>query len=180
LASFDGFWEATEPFFLPLNAMGVSLSFAGFASDDRAVLELNGIVIGDSGNGDPGSGDMTFIDGGALQPFNFTNQASGTITTGFNLGGTNSLVVIVNNTGVGILGATSTFTGTADNTFFKLSSGTITYVVPEPASAVVVWLGGAAMLLASVLMRKTRARFTHPPDCQPQPPQGSGPVPVAS
>jgi hypothetical protein len=154
LSSFDGFWEATETFFLPLNATAVSLSFAGFSSDDRAVLELNGVVIGDSGNGDPGSGDMTFTDGGALQPFNFTNRASGTISTGFNLGATNSLEVIVNNTGVGILGATSTFTGTADNTFFKISSGAITYnSAPEPASAVLVWSGCAAMLLASVRRR---------------------------
>jgi hypothetical protein len=67
LADFDGFWEASESFFLPLDATDVSLTFSGFSSDDRAVLELNGVVIGDSGNGDPGSGDMTFVNGGALQ-----------------------------------------------------------------------------------------------------------------
>src|ERR1700722_18270922 len=157
LGSFDGFWESTEAFFLPLNAAAVSLSFAGFSSDDRAVLELNGVVIGDSGNGDPGSGNMTFIDGGALQPFNFTNRVSGTITTGFNLGSTNSLAVIVNNTGTGILGPTSTFTGTADNTFFKLSSGAITYVsaIPEPApyASVTIGLGLMFMISLSRLLR---------------------------
>jgi hypothetical protein len=162
LGTFDGFWEATEAFFLPLNATAVSLSFAGFSSDDRAVLEFNGVVIGDSGNGDPGSGNMTFTDGGALQPFNFTNQVSGTITTGFNLGATNILEVIVNNTGTGILGATSTFTGTADNTFFKLSSGAITYstAVPEPAPYASLTIGLGLM----IIIRVSRLGSVTPPD----------------
>jgi hypothetical protein len=66
LANFDGFWEATETFFLPSDATDVSLSFAHFSSDDRALLELNGVVIGNSGNGAPGEGSFNFTNGGAL------------------------------------------------------------------------------------------------------------------
>ncbi len=140
LADFDGFWEATESFYLPPSARNVSLSFAHFSSDDRAVLELNGVVIGNSGNGAPGEGSFNFTDGGALQAFDFTNQISGTITTGFNIGGENSLVVIVNNTGSGILGATRTFKSSSDNTFFELTGSITDTTVPEPASALLVCL----------------------------------------
>jgi hypothetical protein len=140
LANFNGFWEATESFFLPLNASNISLSFAHFNSDDRAVLELNGTVIGNSGNGAPGEGSFTFTNGGGLQAFDFTNQISGTITTGFDLGEENTLVVIVNNTGSGILGSTRTYTSSSDNTFFELTGSITDTTVPEPASALLVCL----------------------------------------
>jgi hypothetical protein len=153
LANFDGFWVATETFFLPLDATAVSLSFAHFSSDDRALLELNGVVIGNSGNGAPGEGSFNFTDGGALQAFDFTDQISGTITSGFNIGGENSLVVIVNNTGSGILGASSTFKSTTDNTFFELTGSITDTTVPEPASALLVCSICAAMLQAYIRRR---------------------------
>jgi hypothetical protein len=155
LANFDGFWEATETFFLPLNATNVSLSFGHFSSDDRAVLELNGVVIGNSGNGAPGAGSFNFTNGGSLQAFNFTDQISGTTSAGFNIGGQNSLVVIVNNTGTGILGASTTFKSTTDNTFFELTGSITDTTVPEPASALLVCLVCAAMLLAFIRRRTT-------------------------
>jgi hypothetical protein len=150
LASFDGFWYGVDSFSLPGDAINVSLSFSSFSSDDRAVLELNGVIIGNSGNGAPGLGSMNFTDGGALQPFNFTNVTAGTTATGFNIGGTNTLAVIVNNTSTGLTGVTRTFQALSDNTFFKLN-GTVTYTdaAPEPASLILAALGGVALLLGS-------------------------------
>jgi hypothetical protein len=154
LSNFDGFWAASSSFFLPLNATNISLSFGHFSSDDRAVLDLNGVVIGNSGNGAPGDGSFNFTDGSTLQAFDFTDQISGTITTGFNIGGQNSLVVIVNNTSTGILGATRTFQSTSDNTFFELTGVVTDTIVPEPASAVLVWSGGAVLLLLAFIRKR--------------------------
>ncbi len=121
LSGFDGFWYAEETFTLPKDAANIALSFSSFQSDDRAVLELNGVIIGNSGNGAPGLGSMQFMDGGTLQSFDFTNAASGTITTGFNIGGVNALEVIVNNTGTGLTGPTRTFQNSGDKTYFNLN-----------------------------------------------------------
>ena len=153
LASFDGFWEATDSFFLPLGATGISLSFAHLNADDRAVLELNGIVIGNTGNGAPGNGSFGFTDGGTLQAFDFTDQISGTITTGFLPGMQNSLVVIVNNTGSGIQGAVRTFESSSDNTFFEVTGDIAYTTVPEPSAAILDWPGGAVLLLMFARMR---------------------------
>jgi hypothetical protein len=146
LGSFDGFWYAEDTFSLPADATSVALSFSSFQSDDRAVLELNGVIIGNSSNGE-GVGSMQFTDGGGLQSFDFTTSGgSGTITTGFVAGGANTLEVIVNNTGDGIVGATQTFQATSDKTFFKLN-GTVTYTDgPEPSTMILAAFGSAALL----------------------------------
>jgi hypothetical protein len=114
------------------------------------VLELNGVIIGNSGNNAPGNGNFNFTDGGTLQAFDFTDQISGTVTTGFNIGAENTLVVIINNTGTGIVGATNGFQSASDNTFFELT-GNISYTnAPEPASAAFILPVGMVMLLAFV------------------------------
>jgi hypothetical protein len=159
LSNFDGFWTAIIAFTLPADASNVSLSFSSFQSDDRAVLELNPLsnatgpsnVIGNSGNGSAGIGQMQFTDRGTLQSFNFTTAGipggSGTVTTGFIPGAVNILEVIVNNTGTGLTGATATFQNVSDKTYFKLN-GTVTYTDgPEPSS-MILFSVGAALLLA--------------------------------
>jgi hypothetical protein len=50
-AAFDGAWYADLDFFLPANATNVTLSFNNLTVDDRVVLELNGVIIGDAGFG---------------------------------------------------------------------------------------------------------------------------------
>jgi hypothetical protein len=146
LASFDGFWYAEDTFSLPADAENISLSFSSFQSDDRAVLELNGVIIGNSSNGE-GEGSMQFTDEGALQAFDFTTiGGSGTITTGFVAGGTNTLEVIVNNTGDGVVGPTKTFQNSGDKTFLKLN-GTVTYTDgPEPSTMILAAFGSVAIL----------------------------------
>jgi hypothetical protein len=156
LAGFDGFWFGVDSFSLPADATNVSITFASFQSDDRAVLELNGTIIGNSGNGAPGIGSINLTDGGTLQAFNFTNVHSGTVTTGFNPGGINSLVVIVNNTSTALTGSTTTFQNSSDNTYFKLS-GTVTYSdVPELQSAVLA-LTGAILMAFGLIRRRPRS-----------------------
>lgn len=144
LANFDGFWYADRSFVLPADATGVSLAFSGLEADDRAVLMLNGTIIGniDSYNG-PGLRQFTFLPGPPDQPYTFTNVTSGIVTSGFMVGGTNTLRLIVNNTSGT---TTSTFTGLGDGTHGGVE-GTVSFAsVPEPSSLLLLSLGTASAI----------------------------------
>lgn len=151
-ATFDGFWTANYNFYLPAGATGVMLNYSGLFADDRVVLELNGHIIDSTAFiNAPGSQYFTFTDGGPLTPWLFNTpdgQVGGTITSGFNLGGENTLTAILNNSGNGGLGVDVNL-GTGDETTFGLlGSLSYTTVVPEPAPIAVFGLGGLVILLA--------------------------------
>lgn len=157
--SFDGFWTATLTFTLPADATNVELSFSGLDVDDRGVLELNGTIIGNTYDGEAtsaSSGFMTFTDGGMNQSYSFggSSAQSGTIMSGFNIGGLNTLLLIVNNTQAGQYGSPSGIGFTAAGV-----DGTVTFdepgsPVPEPGSLVLL----SAVLPALALLRGRRAR----------------------
>ncbi len=155
-ANFDGLWVADETFFLPAGATGVSLNFSGLMADDRTVLELNGTMIGNAGisgsTGQPttGPGFMKFPpEPSSDVPFTFTGQTSGTVTSGFVLGGQNTLRLVVNNTGAGITGFTTKPCFDDDFTAAGVS-GTVTFAdataTPEPSALALFGLGGAALV----------------------------------
>ena len=97
---------AETTFNLPEDATGISLNFSDFTADDRALLLLNNTIIGGMALVNSGNGYMVYTDGGALTPLDFStlNQngsmenVSGAVTTGFNIGGANTLEMIINNT----------------------------------------------------------------------------------
>ncbi len=140
LASFDGFWYADETFFLPVDATNVTLNYTLFA-DDRVVIQLNGATIGNFGLGPTvpfsGTGLMRLSSGGTDAPFPFSGTATGSITSGFQLGTTNTIRLIVNNTNAGSTGATQGFQGAGDYSFVALVA-TVSYGAPplEPNDVV--------------------------------------------
>jgi len=155
LAQFTGFWYADESIALPADATGVSLTFSGLTADDRVVLQLNGVAIGDFflGNPNGGAGVMSLLPGPPDSAYVFTGQTSGTITSGFVPGQNNLLRVIVNNTGSPVLTSpTVTFGTTSDGTDVGFA-GTLTYSVPEPGSLVALSLGSMFILASRVRRR---------------------------
>jgi hypothetical protein len=150
IANFDGFWVADFTFSLPANAQNVTLNYGNFYTDDRAVLTLNGNAFAATGLGSPGAGSMMLTDGGPLQAYTFggpDGSVSGTVTSGFNVGGVNTIRAIINNTDNGISGSCRTFGSDIDSTQLGLS-GMITYsVVPEPSSAILAVVGLALFAL---------------------------------
>ena len=150
-ATLNGFWYADTHFTLPSNATGVSLIFSNFQADDRGVLELNGIILGDyflngSESNPPltGIGKMSFLPGPPDVSYTFTGINSGTVTSGFILGGDNDLRMIINNTGIQSLSASTTNFSVADSTHADVTAS-VTFV-PEPASLAILSLGVAAMM----------------------------------
>ena len=67
----DGFWYADLFFTLPAGATNPKLHLTTLIVDDRAVVELNGTIVADGGLFGPGSGYMTYTDGGPNQPYKF-------------------------------------------------------------------------------------------------------------
>jgi hypothetical protein len=103
---------------------------------------------------------MTFTDGGTNEPFVFAGASAeaGVVTTGFDLGTTNTLELIVNNTQLGIYG-TPTGLGYTEAGV----SGTVTYSTsggltptPEPRS----WYLVAGVFVAmAALARRWRSVY---------------------
>jgi hypothetical protein len=155
LANFNGFWYATRTFFLPSNATNVSLAFSGLLFDDRGVLELNGNIIGNALLTSLSQGEISFPPGPPDVPFTFTNVTSGTMTSGFDLGGTNTLTLVVNNANGQV---TSTFTGLGDGTHAGVVA-TVSYAVavPEPSSIVLVGVG-AVIAMGYTWRRRKQAK----------------------
>jgi hypothetical protein len=160
--NFDGFWTAQLTFNIPAGATGVSLTFSGMSTDDRAVVYLNGTSFESLGLGGPGTGSMTLTDGGANNSYLFLsgNGASGTVASGFNIGGTNTLEAIINNTGSGISGSDRNVSG-GDGTSFG-STLTLTYTAgsttPEPGSMGLIAVGLA--LVGGLAARRRESRWS--------------------
>lgn len=152
-AAFDGFWTASYSFTLPAGVTDATLSYNGLTADDRAVLFLNGTRIADVGTTGPGAGTMVLTSGGAETPFTFAQNTSGTISSGFVAGGTNTLTAVINNTSGGIAGTLAPLAGT-NHTDFAIT-GSISYTptsgggtntpaaVPLPPAA---WTGLVTLL----------------------------------
>lgn len=124
-SAFDGFWTANYTFDLPAGVTDATLAYTGLSADDRAVLFLNGTQIGSIGTNGPGTGTMVLTSGGAETGYTFADNTSGTITSGFTPGQTNTLTAVINNTTGGIAGTLAPLGGT-NSTAFALA-GTISY-----------------------------------------------------
>jgi hypothetical protein len=145
-SDFTGVWFADFMFFLPGDAINVVLNFSGLVADDRAVLQLNGSDIGNEALGGPGLGLMNFGAGDNLYTFS-AGANSGIVTVGFNVGGLNTVRLLVNNTGTGRTGSTQGFTTAGDGTATGLA-GTVSFessTVPEPGSFSFILLGIAPL-----------------------------------
>lgn len=111
---------------MPAGARNVSLNITTFSVDDRGVLLLNDSIIGSTGIGGPGWGEMALTADGPSLPFNFqygNNNAPFSVLNLF-VTGWNELSLIVNNTGQGIFDGLSTL-GSSSATVI----GTVTFDV---------------------------------------------------
>jgi hypothetical protein len=171
-AAFNGVWEGNLDFVLPANAIDVVLTFANLQADDRVVLGLNDVAIGNAGldGTTNANGIMSFVLDAPLStsPQDFDADIAGTITTGFHLGATNDLEFIVNNTnaapdlthGTNLAAPTEGFQTSGDATLVAFNA-TISYeTTPEPAT---LFLMGSAMGVLGIL-RFRRHRMTHRQD----------------
>ncbi len=160
LANFDGYWTAVYTFSLPANASNVQLNFANLFADGRAVMMLNGTIFSSAGYPTPGgtfNGFMVFTDGSAPVPYAFNGpfgNVSGTVNTGFNIGGLNTIEAIVNNTPDSVAGAMvglSPFDGTGLGI-----TGAITYsIVPEPSISSLGFFG-ALIVYCGLFVRRNK------------------------
>jgi hypothetical protein len=143
IANYDGYWTAVYSFSLPANVADIVLNYSKFFADDRAVLMLNGNIIDSTGLPTGGSsvGSMVLTDGSPAIPYTFDSpdgQVSGTVASGFNVGGLNTIEVILNDTvlngtGGGVAGTMQGHLTSNDGTGMGLT-GTISFtVVPEPS-----------------------------------------------
>lgn len=151
LASFNGFWYADEDFSLPSNASNVTLGFNSLYGNDRTVLELNGIILGDADyDGTTGSGVFSFLPGPPDVSYTFTGTHSGTTASGFIFGGVNDLRLVVNNTGLtpSTTTPTATFQTSGDATDAYLNA-TLTYTVPEPSTFGLLGVGAISLIAYS-------------------------------
>jgi hypothetical protein len=143
--TFDGFWFADLTFSLPAQASDVRLTFSNFLVDDRGVMSLNGTNIAATATAFGGltNASMVFTDGGPNIPYTFSDPfTSGTVSGGFNIGGLNTLEVIVNNTFNGAIGPVKRLMPAGgDGTDIKLV-GAITFTAtPEPSNMILVLAG---------------------------------------
>jgi len=147
-AAFNGFWYADYKFVLPANAAGATLTFDQLYGNDRVVLQLNGATIGDANyHGTTGAGVMRFPGGSLDVGFTFRGTTSGKITSGF-LPGTNTLRLVVNNTGQAPVISTPTSGFVADwDATDAFVNATVTYDILEPFYLRCVLQSGSAGLL---------------------------------
>jgi len=153
LAQFTGAWNADFLFSLPATASDITLTFTNLLGDSRVVLQLNGTDIGDyfddgSFSNPPltGPGVMETVSQTSDQPYTFTGTTSGTITTGFILGGTNDIRLAVDNTDAATLDAnTATFQNSAESTDAGVL-GVVSYSVPDPAGVISPFIAAAFAL----------------------------------
>lgn len=148
LASFNGFFYADEQFTIPSDATNISLTFSGLAGDDRVVLQLNGTTLGSVGVlGVSGPGFFSFPPGPPDVNYTLTGITSGTVNSGFNAGGTNTLRLIVNNTGGGgAFAHTATFGSDGDGCGATLVAA-LTYQTPVTPLPPGMWFAFAGLLL---------------------------------
>jgi hypothetical protein len=147
LASFNGLWYADETFTIPAGATGVTFTYSGLAGDDRVALLLNGTTLSSVGVSGA-TGICTFLfPSGPVANYSLSGVTSGTVTTGLNIGGTNTLRLVVNNTGgLGATAATAGFSPEEDGTNATLAA-TVTYTLPVTPLAPSVWFLLTAIVL---------------------------------
>jgi hypothetical protein len=140
-SSGPGFFTETLTFDLPSNFTNAALNISLFATDDRAIVDLNGTEISNTGIFGPGNGSFFFVDGGPVFAHTFINGNDGpygTLSGATFQVGTNTLLFIGNNTNGGINGGES---GGPAAIFFD---GTVTFDVagvPEPSTWAMMILG---------------------------------------
>ncbi len=171
-ANFDGLAIFSTTFALPANASGATLSYNGLSADDRFALELNGHVLETSGiyaTSTPQAGNFVFIHGGPKTPVTYVGSVggvngsvTGVDTDFFNLGGSNTLTILVNATYSGIHDSGTVdglYSGDFKDTSFGAQSIGVTYSLassaPEPATwaLMIVGFGGLGANL-----RRSRGR----------------------
>ncbi len=166
-ASFNGVWDADLDFVLPADAFNVVLTFANLAVDDRVILELNGDTHWKrwaSGAQRTLTGVMSFdLDSPLVTTVqDFDADTSGTVSTGFIVGGTNDLRLVVNNTnaapnftnGSNLAAASQGFQSSGDSTLVGLNA-TLTFdTTPEPTTFLLV-----SSALAGLLVRLRRPQI---------------------
>jgi hypothetical protein len=155
LTNFDGFWTATNQFYLPPAATNVSLTFSNLGFDDAGVLFLNGTPIAatdtHSASNGTTSGRVVFQNGTA-STWSFTgpdNGVFGAVTNGFILGGQNALSATINNTGHGANGVLTTGLVGGDTTYFAMAA-TVSYDVTPASGSLAIGLYPGLQISATV------------------------------
>jgi hypothetical protein len=160
----SGYWYADNTFTIPAGATNVALSFSGLAGDDRVVLELNGTIIGNvccASGLVYGNGIMMLNGVSYVNPFDFTNVLSGTVTTGFVIGGTNTLRLIENNTNALLNSSALNVNFSAVDQENAGVTATLTYTpgipaTPAPSSLLLIAVGILALLGWAAARRRHR------------------------
>jgi hypothetical protein len=162
------FIDLTTNFFLPSDATNVQLNVVKARVDDAAVVQLNDTTLFGFGIFGPGEGNFYFTADGTSTPFTFayggragdTVFADGTtVNSGFSLGTTNTLHVLVNDNSHGINSGNGPLQ--SSNTSLNFDAN-VTYVtgdaapgaVPEPASWALMISGFG---LAGAALRRRRS-----------------------
>jgi tRNA A-37 threonylcarbamoyl transferase component Bud32 len=127
---FNGCWVATRRFTLPAEVESISLTFSNFQCDDRGVLILNGTVIGNYSVMGAGPGRLSLSPDLPDAEFHYTNAASGTVDSGFVLGGENTLSIVVNNVMWDRHQRTRPFTSPSDGTHAGVDA-TVIFTLPR-------------------------------------------------
>ena len=144
----NSYYTVDATFVLPVGFSNAVLNTSSFMADDRAVLQLNGSNVSETGIFGPGSGSFYFLpDGSDNAAYNF-RYGNGTLTfdpvTGPFVVGANTLHFIVNNTNNGIFGGPI-----PGNHASLLFEGTVTFdavsAVPEPSTWAMLLLGFAGI-----------------------------------
>ena len=149
VGAYNGFWYAENHFDIPVGAQNVQFQFADLWGNDRVVLSLNGVNIGHAtfGRG-VGDGLMRFEENGEDLPFVFSEVTSGTVTSGFNIGGRNTLRLTVNNTGINLAAPTVPSAFAGDGTVVHLPTATLSFTaIPEPSAAALLFAAAGCVVL---------------------------------
>ena len=140
---YNGYWHAENSFQIPAGATNIQFDFEDLWANDRVVLSLNSVDIGNATfGGGTGAGLMRFDENGSDQAYTFDETVSGSINTGFNVGGTNVLRMTVNNTGINLAAPTVASWFPLDGTVAHLPTATVSFTsIPEPSSGFALFAG---------------------------------------
>jgi hypothetical protein len=152
------YYTTSQDFVLPAGFGTAKLHLTTFASDDSAVIQINGANIVGTGIFGPGDGYFFFTPGGPSQLFHFElGNDDNPLDLFFDapfVEGSNNITVIVNNNYAGINTGGGGLTGGPSALYL---TGAVTYdsgAVPEPA-AWALMIGGFG--LAGATLRRRRS-----------------------